>query len=279
MAHTFVSLSHDHTLAIQGTRKRSLLRRVLNKGMSILGGSEPGSQFTVYSSGTDPAAACTAGISASGSGTVGIVISGVTLTATWATSDTVSAGLIAAVINASTDAKIQHLFGSTNLKSSLTLVTTVAGNSVVLAGFKFTGVAGTAGTIPSKDGDFVVKGSGTDTQSGTSLAGAINRHPGASRFLFALNVAGVVHVFPKSAAWFTGPNAPENAVRSNAATISVGSATFAASAYYGVWCKFPGKVGNNVVVAASGTGQTIENSNTYFSRGLGMDAAPLTDTI
>ncbi len=279
MASTFLFLTHDRTTNQRGRLGHQLLRVAVNKAMSLLGGSEGGGQLTLVSSGTDPATACTAGISASGSGTVGIVISGVTLTDTWATSDTVSAGLVAAVINASTNAKIQYLFGSTNLKSSLTLVTTVAGDSVVLAGYRFTGVAGTAGTIPQADGQFVIKGSGTDTQSGTSLAGAINRHPAASKYLFALNVAGVVHVFPKSAAWFTGHTAPPNVAVSNSSTISVGSATFAASAYYGIWCKVPGKLGNNVVVAASGTGQTIENSNTYLSRGLGGDAAPVTSNL
>ena len=59
----------------------------------------------------------------------------------------------------------------------------------------------------------------------------------------------------------------------------VSSATFAAGAYYGIWCKIPGKIGNNIVLAASGTGQSIENSNTYMSRGRGGDAAPVTDTL
>ncbi len=277
MANTTIFLTHDKTTNFRGRTGLNLLRIAINKAMSVLGGQDGGSQFTVVGSGTDPASACTCGISSSGSGTVGLTISAVSLTDTWASSDTISAGLVAAAVNASTNAKVQYLYGATNLKSSLTLVTVVAGDVVNIAGFRFTGVAGTAGTIPAIDGNFVIKGSGTDTQSGTSLAGAINRHPAASKYLFALNVAGVVHVFPKSAAWFTGPRAPPNVVISKATTISVGSATFAASAYYGVYAKLPGKWANGIVVAASGTGQTIENSNTYMSRGLGMDAAPVTD--
>ncbi len=282
MAHSFIFLSHDTTMNARGRVKRSLLHVFMNKLHGVMGGAERGSQYTLGSSGTDPASACTCGISAAvtdPSGSVGLTISGVSLVAVWLTSDTVSAGLVAAVVNASTNAKIQYLYGATTLKSSLTLVTVVAGNVVELAGFRFTAVAGTAGTIPSVDGAFVAKGAGTDTQSGTSLAGAINRHPAASRYLFALNVAGVVHVFPKSAAWFSGPNSPQNTVITFATTISVGSATFAASAYYGIYAKIPGKWGNGIVVAASGTGQSIENSNTYMSRGLGMDSAPITQTV
>ncbi len=281
MAHTHLYLTHDNTTNQRGRRGRDLLRVAINKALSVVGGPERGGQMTFVASGTDPATACSAGISASGSGTVGIVIAGVTLTATWATSDSNSAALIAAVINASTNAKIQYLIGSTNLRTDLTLVTVVPGDSVKIASWKFTAVAGTAATIPSIDGAFVAKGSGTDTQSGTSLAGAINRHPSASKYLFALNVAGVVYVFPKTTtgAWFTGPNVPQNNVVSGSSTITVGSATFASSAYYGIWCKVPGKIGNNIVLAASGTNQSIENTNTYMSRGLGGDAAPVTDNV
>jgi len=279
MAHTHIYLTHDNTTNQRGRRGKDLLRVGINKALGCVSGVERGTNFTLVGSGTDPATACTCGISSGGGGAVGIVISGVTLTDTYATSDTVAAGLVAAVINASTNAKIQYLFGATNLKSSITCVTVVAGQTLRIAGFRFTAVTDAVGTIIATDGAFVAKGAGTDTQTGTSLAGAINRHPYASKFLFALNVAGVVHVFPKSAAWFSGPNAPQNKVASDAATMTVGSATFAASAYYGIWCKVPGKIGNNVVIAASGTGQSIENSNTYFSRGLGGDAAPVTDTL
>lgn len=281
MAHTHLYLTHGVSTLQRGKTGKALLRQAINKALGCVSGSERDSNFTLVGSSTDPASACSAGISASGSGTVGIVIAGVTLTATWATSDTVSAGLIAAVINASTNAKIQYLIGSSTLRTDLTLVTTVAGDTVELAGFRFTGVAGTAASIPDKPGNFVIKGSGTDTQSATSLAGAINQHPQASKYLYALNIAGVVSVFAKTtnAAWFTGPNAPQNKARSTASTITVSSATFAAGAYYGIWCKIPGKIGNNIVLAASGTGQSIENTNTYMSRGRGGDAAPVTDTL
>lgn len=275
MAHSFLFLNHDNTLNQRGNRKRTLLRTFVNKAMGVLSGVERGSSYTLVGSGTDAATGCTAGISASGSGTVGLSISAVALTATWATSDTVSAGLIAAVINASTNAKIQYLYGATNLKASITLASVLVGTTITLAGFRFTAISGTVES--NKDGEFVI--GGTDTADANSLCLAIQRHPYASKYLFALNVAGVVNVFPKSAAWFTGPNSPENAVRASAATVTVTNATFVASAYYGIYAKLPGKWSNGIVIAASGTGQTIENSNTYISRGLGMDAAPVTDNI
>lgn len=285
MAHTIVMLQHGQASNFRGRVGGDLLRVAVSKFIATLGGagrigsSGGADQFTIVGNNTPLCGANTCGISASGSGTVGLSISGVALTAAWATSDTISAALVAAVVNASANAKIQYLYGATNLRNSITCVTVVAGDVVNIAGFRFTAVAGTAGAIPGVMGTFVAKGSGTDTQTGTSLAGAINQHPNAGKYLFALNVAGVVYVFPKTttAAWFTGPKAPKNAVASMAATMTVGATAFAASAYYGVWAKIPGKMGNGIFVAASGTGQAIENSNTYMSRGLGMDAAPVTD--
>jgi|GEM_PF-3627808 len=278
MAHTFISLTHDNSLNSRGRVGKDLLRVAVNKAMGALSGIERGTNYTVVSSGTDPAFACSAGISASGTGAVGMSVAGVSLTATWATDDTISAALVAAVINASTNAKISNIIGATHLKSSLTLASVLAGTVINLAGFRFTAIAGTEAAIPTKDGDFVI--TGTDTEGGTSFCGAVNRHPYAQKYLFALNVAGVCHVYPKKGvSWFTGPNAPQDIVQASASTVSVGSATFAASTHYGIWCRVPGKIGNNIVLAASGTGQTIENSNTYMSRGLGGDALPVTDTL
>lgn len=281
---TLISLTHKTPTLIRGRRGRAMLRIAVNKMMAALLGTERGLNVTVQASTTalvtGMAQACTAGISASGTGTVGITINGTTgVTATWATSDTVSAGLIAAAVNASTSNRLQYLVGCTNLKSTLTLASVLAGTQISIAGFNFTAIAGA--TESYKDGEFTI--GGTDTQDGTSLCAAINRHPAASRFLFALNEAGACHVFPKTqtGAWFTAPDSPPNLVTCGAATVTIGSATFVASAYYGVWAKgsAPGVVGNCFTVAAVGTGQSIENSNTRLTRGLGISAEPYTDTL
>lgn len=282
---TNITLLHDHPTSIRGRRGKDMLRAAINKATSVLAGVEPGTSCIVTASlggATSPPAlltgvapACTAGISSGASGTVGIIINGTTITVSHGASDTIDAGAIAAAINASTSSRVQFLVGSTNLKSTLTLASVTAGTEILIAGFRFTAVAGT--TESYKDGVFTI--GGTDTQDGTSLCAAINRHSSASRFLFALNVAGACHVFPKSAAWFTGPDAPPNNVQCGAATVTVGSATFAASTYYGVYAKVVGQIGNCFTVAASGTGQSIENTNTRLTRGLGPSAEPVWDNL
>lgn len=278
---TNIYITHQNPTQVRGRRGKAMLRAAINKAMGCLSGSEKGSSVTVTASLggvastsllTGCAFACSAGISASGSGAVGMTINGTPATATWATSDTVSAGLVAAAINASTANRIQFLIGATNLKAQVTLVSCVAGNVLTIGGYRFTGISGT--TESYKDGEWTT--GGTDTADASSLCAAVNRHPYASQYFFALNEAGVCHFFPKSAAFFTGPNIPQNRVTTYASTITVNTATFAASAYYGIWSKVPGVIGNCFTLAASGTGQTIENSNTRMTRGLGPSAEPVT---
>lgn len=277
---TNIYLTHQTPTLIRGRRGKDMLRAAINKALGCVSGSEKGSSVTVTASlggstgnlATGCAFACSAGISASGSGAVGVTINGTTVTATWATSDTVSAGLVAAAINASTASRVQFLVGSTNLKAQVTLASVAAGDKLKIGGFNFTAISGT--TESYKDGEFTA--GGTDTADASSLCAAVNRHPYASQYFFALNEAGVCHLFPKSAAFFTGPNAPPNRVQTFASTITVDTATFAASAYYGLWSKVPGQIGNCFTLAASGTGQSIENSNTRMTRGLGPSAEPVT---
>ena len=282
MAHTVIHLTHDRTTNQRGRRGRELLRVAVNKALGCIAGAEVASNFTVVGSGTDPAAACTCGISASGAGAVGMVINGVTITATWATSDTVSAGLVATAIRASTNALVQYNVSSTNFHAQVTLASVLAGTVITVGGFRFTAIAGT--TESNVPGEFVI--GGTDTADGASFCRALNQHPSASKWFFALNVAGVVHLFVKNPAnaYFTaatanGPNFPQNRVTASLATVTVDQATFVASAYYGVWALVPGKLGNCITVAASGTNQSIENTNTRLTRGLGGDATPVTDNL
>ncbi len=94
---------------------------------------------------------------ATSSGAVGGVINGVTVTATWATSDTVTAALIAAAINASANALVNEHVTATSAGAVVTLtnkragaggnaVTLVAsGTNVTASGARLTG--GTETTI------------------------------------------------------------------------------------------------------------------------------------
>src|SRR5512132_355440 len=72
----------------------------------------------------------------SGSGTVGATINGVSVTVTWATSDTASATALAAAINASSNALVNKHVTATSAAGVVTLTALTpgyAGNAVTLA--------------------------------------------------------------------------------------------------------------------------------------------------
>lgn len=73
---------------------------------------------------------------ASSSGTVGAIINGVTVSVTWATSDTVSAALLATAINASVNALVAGFVTATSALGVVTLTATqagISGNAITLA--------------------------------------------------------------------------------------------------------------------------------------------------
>lgn len=191
----------------------------------------------------------------SGSGTVGGVINGVALTATWATSDTVAAGLIVAAINASSDALVSGGGGAGveagQLAGTLTLSGMKSGLDVEVCGFRFRSV-GTA--TPAGNEEFSIATS--DTAAAASLAAAINKHPVASQFLCATNSAGVVTV------WCTRATIPADFSNRliGATGCTAGAAALAAGAVVYVTAYYPGTDGNAVTLAASGTGVTASGA-------------------
>lgn len=182
------------------------------------------------------------------SGTVGGVINGVTLTDTYATSDTVTAGLVATAIRASTNALIQNVVTASNVAGTLTLSGTAINSTATVCGFVFRAVGGTAGSA----GEFDV--SGNDTADAAALAAAINKHPVLSDFVWATSSSGVVTVF------FIGatPTAVDNSLAGSG--ITAGAATLAAGAVVGVVSMYRGLPGNWVTLAASGTGVTASGA-------------------
>lgn len=254
---------------------QDLYRRVMNALTSAY--SSMDNDFAVAYASTEPATATAALALATSSGAVGATINGVTVTATWATSDTISAGLIAAAINASVDPLVAGYAVATNLRMTATLASVVAGTEVNVCGTRFTAVA--SGTIPN-----VVSGaayglfdiSGNDTADALALANAINAAPNVSRYVFAIPVAAVVYIFAKQFtqasgvfSWPTGPGVPPNLVTASASTVTLSGATLVASVNVGIFCPQPSFMGNAVTFAASGTNVSSLGSQTRFLRGTG----------
>ncbi len=267
-------------------RGQQLLRRFANVLQGALGGASADGEYTfVYNNGTEPAFGCGALLLSGASGAVGGIINGVTLTATHGTTDILDAALIAAVINASSNALVQGFVTSNNLGATLTLTSVAAGDTVDICGTRFTARSGTGPNLNvSGSGQGFFDMSGSDTADALSLATAINQMPGVSRFVSALSVAGVVHLMARqfnfaspTFSWPTAPGTPSNTIISNASTIVASGASLIPSTKVALNACIPGVQGNAITVALSGTGVTVLGTQARLIGGLGLNSVAITD--
>ncbi len=279
----FVSLRTPQTLDVLSRKRGPLVRQIeqllkASKSGAVGGAIDPDDVEAVVSTG-NTATASGALIISSGSGAVGGTINGVTVTDTWATSDTNSAGLVAAAINASSNALVKGFVRATNLRATATLASVPVAARLNICGTVFTAVGSATGVVGEFDQ------SGTDTADATALALAINTHPSLSRWVYAVSAAAVVHLFARQSvfsgtatfSWPTEYGAPANSLwlETGSSGITLSAATFAASAGVGLCANQRGILGNAVTLAASGTGVTVLNSNARLVSGLGGAATAI----
>ncbi len=118
---------------IAGNRRESPLR-LAQLLTDLASGSKTG--VTLKARNTAVAASATVTLATS-SGTITAIINGVSVAITWATSDTNSAALLAAAINASTDALVQHHVTATSALGVVTITAVTpgrVGNTITLDG-------------------------------------------------------------------------------------------------------------------------------------------------
>lgn len=268
-------------------RGSALFRRFINLAHSALGSGSSDADFTLGYTSTDPAYAV-AGITASTVGTsFAATINGVSVSVTPAGGDITSCGLLAQAINASSNALVRGFATASNLSATLTLTSVTAGAYVDVCGCRFTAISGTAVNTVSGAANGTFDMSGNDTADAASLASAINTMPGLSRFVAAISVAGVVHLFGKQSVasgtnaftWPTGPGVPTNSIVSGSSTIVASGATLAASAKVGIVACLPGVSGNAITIATSaGTGTAaVLNTATRLTLGAGLNLVPIMD--
>ncbi len=267
--------------------RQELFRRVLNEVRGGLGGASPDGEFIAKYEPGNLAVANTGLAISGGSGSVGATLNGVATTATWATSDTVAAAAIANAINTSVTAKVKGMFQASNLTATITCSGVLAGDSVSLLGATFNATTGLPGGYVSGAALMSFDRSGTDAQTATNLAAAINARPVVSRYVFAVPVSNVVRVFARQWAyssvtglfsWPTQPRTPVNLLwASNATRLAVSGSSLAAGAFVGIYATVEGVVGNCFSIAASGTGVSVLNAETYLMRGTGFDSTGVID--
>lgn len=199
-----------------------------------------------------------------GAGAVGGVINGVTVTATFASSDTNTQGLVAAAINASSNALVAGFVRASNAFATLTLATMTAGSLVrirlgsgaVASEYVFTATAAATGRL----GEFSI--AGNDTADALALCDAINAFPVLNQTIRAESVAGVAYLYAMDGSI----SGKEVSVAGSGITRTAG---FALGARCHVENPIPGALGNAITFTASGTGMTVANANTRMVGGTG----------
>jgi len=217
-----------------------------------------------FNQGTTGAKAGATLLISGGAGAVGGVINGVTVTATFATSDANTAGLIATAINASANALVQGFVRASNAFATLTLATMTAGSLVRIrlgsgpqaSEYVFVATAAATGRL----GEFSI--AGTDTQDAQALCDAINSFPVVSQTIRAENVAGVAYLYAMDGSI----SGKEVSVSGSGITRTAG---FALGTRIHVENPIPGALGNAITFTATGTGMTVANANTRMVGGLG----------
>lgn len=210
----------------------------------------------------------------SGSGTVGFVVNGRSVTVTWATSDQASMNALVTAFNADTDAAIANVvYAGGARKANLACASVAAGDTVTIAGITLTAVAGTRQFRQfSKDT--------SNTATAADLAAAINADPVLGYYYAAYGSSANCIVYPR----YTGTSAPTqlaNEVMSASSTITVTQLTADPSCCF--YARVPGAGSNANTIVATGTGAslllsanpgtTISTSTKLFSGGAGSNSA------
>jgi hypothetical protein len=263
-----------------------LIKRVINTLRAAVSDAQPDSEYVFQYDSADICVANAGLALGASSGTLTATLNGVAVAVTYATSTTNSCGLLAAAINASTDALVKGLFAANNLTATITCASVAVGDYVDVCGTRFTAVAATPVEIYRGASKNTFVQAGTDAQTGAALAAAINASPGVSRYVFAIDVSNVVRLFARqfvfsgtvTFAWPTKPGTPGNSLTtSNTTRLAVSAAALAAGAFVGICATTEGVQGNQATIAVSGTNLAVLNTETRLKRGLGLTTGSITD--
>lgn len=257
---THIIVDGVQALNLESRTDREAVELASNYLHAICTGVKSGT-VKIQAGGTAPVKAHGTLTLASSSGAVGGVINGVTVTDTWATSDIVSAGLIATAINASTNALVQYLVTASNIAGVVALASVAADTEISVDGYVFKAkAAGTAGP-----GEFII--SGSNTADGDSLVTAMKAITQLNDKYIIVNASGTVTIAQRAG----GSVNSMAKILATAATVTVTQPAATLVCY--VSAISPGILGNCITFAASGTNVTA--SAARLTAGAGGNITPV----
>lgn len=155
MANTIISINHPSpfNLSVNGTSRRgnAAVQLVLGFIRAIMAGPKNGTALTINAGTATTSLAAASGtvtMTSGSSGTYTATINGVAITVTYATSLSNTATLLAAAINASTNALVQYFVQAAAVGPVVTIVALqpgITGNAITLAASASVGVATASG--------------------------------------------------------------------------------------------------------------------------------------
>jgi hypothetical protein len=187
---------------------------------------------------------------AGSSGDTVLTIGGVDITVTYATSQTNTAGLLVAAVNASTTALAKGGLDveADNRKATVTLTSTAVGMTCNIGQYQLKAVAKAAANY----GEFEV--SGSDTADAAAMVAAIKAWPGLSDLVACSNSSGVVSIFSRRA------STPDRDLALSVSSEVASAAVLTASTTVCVSSVRKGVIGNHITTAISGTGTSISGA-------------------
>lgn len=206
------------------------------------------------------------------SGSVGAVVGRTTVTVTASGGDTTTMAAVAAAINA--NSTVNQFAYATSSLMQFTCVSVVAGDVIGINGVTFTAVDSGISFSQLVPGQFPIGAS--DTATATNLCTAISRHPALSPFVRAVRIAGVVYVGMSTSQAL--PPSVGITKPTGSATFTIQAGTPTAGAYAMVFTSYPGQIGNEIALTASGTGMTATSMGTSGYLGLGTGGQPVSTT-
>ena len=247
MAHTLLKISSSKPLRLDSARGKHVpLRRVMSKLLGIVGGNDKSTNYVILNEEASTTLAHAAAVCkmATGTGTVGVVINGTTVTVTWATSDTVAQGLLVTAVNANSTVRALGI-RATQSVAVLTLSSLSSSAVINICGQRFTATT-----------DFSV--AGTDNQDAVAFAAAINANKDLQDKLVAVPdaAAGVLYLALMENRL---PRSDEKVILESGTGLTVTSG-FALAAYSAVFSRVPGAIANCCTLTATGTNTTAHSA-------------------
>lgn len=145
MASTLIAIQHTENIRpLRGTRKGDV-RNIINALEAYSAGAKRATSIDIHANNSADLVAASGTVTISGgSGSITAIIGGVSISITWATSDTNSAALLAAQINASTNALVQFQVTATSAAGVCTITAVQKGAGGNHITFTATGTGATA---------------------------------------------------------------------------------------------------------------------------------------